>query len=307
MFSLKNDFIFAFVFGMAKSERILKALTNDLLHLEGDDRIVELTLLNPINLKMNFNEKFTILDIKAVDGKKRRFNIEMQVAPDPDFVPRILFYHDRLFIEQLKSGKSYEELCPAISLSILDFILFQDEPDIQNIFKYLNVRAHRELSPLKVLHFIELPKFTVEKPRQLRTRFEKWLHVLKFSELYYEHPDSMPPELRQEEEIVMAMKSMHHVTRDELVIEAYRAREKAELDQISRLRSAEKKGLAEGRDEAQWRIARNLLKNAMPLEQISLVTGIPLDELKKGMVYPEGEETSPRKVREPARKRRPKG
>ena len=49
--NLRNDLIFKFVFGYEKNERILIALLNAILGLEGAEKIVKLTFLNTFNLQ----------------------------------------------------------------------------------------------------------------------------------------------------------------------------------------------------------------------------------------------------------------
>jgi hypothetical protein len=57
------------------------------------------------------------------------------------------------------------------------------------ISKYRLERAKEEL------HFVEMTKFKIEKPHSLRTRFEKWLHVLKFGDILYSVDKELTEEL----------------------------------------------------------------------------------------------------------------
>lgn len=55
------------------------------------------------------------------------------------------------------------------------------------------------------LHYIDLTKFNPDKPRKLRTSFEKWLHVMKLHEVYGIMGVKIPEPLATEEKLLMAI------------------------------------------------------------------------------------------------------
>ena len=246
---------------------------NAILGLTGDKKIVSLTFLNAFNIKEYLKDKLTILDVKAVDGTGVRFDVEMQVAPDKSYLQRIMYYLDKLFTEQLKEGVPYEKLCKAISISILDFIFFEEEGDLHNIYRFLNIKSKRELTDLKELQFIELPKFKKDKPKRDMSKFKKWLLALKFGEIYANDLENLPEELKEEEEIVMALHELVRASNDDMIREILEMRSKARHDEASRLYQAEMKGKEE--------VAKNLLEMDMPIEKISKATGISVEEIEK--------------------------
>lgn len=271
--NLRNDVIFRAIFGYEKNEKLLISLLNAILGLTGDKKIVSLTFLNAFNIKEYLKDKLTILDVKAVDGTGVRFDVEMQVAPDKSYLQRIMYYLDRLFTEQLKQGDPYEKLCKAISISILDFIFFEEEGDLHNIYRFLNVKSKRELTDLKELQFIELPKFKKDKPKRDMSKFEKWLLALKFGEIYASDMENLPEELKEEEEIVMALHELVRASNDDMIREILEMRSKARHDEASRLYQAK----MEGKED----VAKNLLEMDMPIEKIAKATGISVEEIKK--------------------------
>jgi len=271
--NLRNDVIFKAIFGYEKNEKLLISLLNAILDLTGDKKIVSLTFLNAFNIKEYLKDKLTILDVKAVDGTGVRFDVEMQVAPDKSYLQRIMYYLDRLFTEQLKEGVPYEKLCKAISISILDFIFFEEEGDLHNIYRFLNIKSKRELTDLKELQFIELPKFKKDKPKRNMSKFEKWLLALKFGEIYANDMENLPEELKEEEEIVMALHELVRASNDDMIREILEMRSKARHDEASRLYQAEMKGKED--------VAKNLLEMDMPIEKIAKATGISVEEIEK--------------------------
>src|SRR5262245_32054393 len=101
---LLNDVIFKVVFGTQRNEAVLRALLNALLGLTGTARIESLQILNPYSGSEHLGDRGVILDVKARDGTGRLYNVEVQVAEEPDYIKRSLYYLARLFSEQLGKG-----------------------------------------------------------------------------------------------------------------------------------------------------------------------------------------------------------
>ncbi|MGV8123627.1 MAG: Rpn family recombination-promoting nuclease/putative transposase [Candidatus Xenobiia bacterium LiM19] len=292
-YSLRNDIVFKYVFGLEKNEKILRALLNAILGLEGDERIVSLSFMNPDNLKEYLKDKFTTLDVKVKDSTGKRYNIEMQVRVDSSYIARAIYYHDKLFSGQLTETESFDLLKRTLSISILNHLLLEKEIDLHNVYRYANIKSGRELTDIKELHFIELPKFRKDKPKQLMTKFEKWLYVLKFGENYSDNPEGLPDTLKAEEEIVMAIERMHEALSDEMVRELMEHREKALHDEATRMfqakREAERegmekgleKGMEKGKIEGKAEVARELKKMGHDIGMIVKVTGLSLEEVEK--------------------------
>lgn len=80
---------------------------------------------NLINLK-NFDvDKLSILDLKATDSVRRRYNIEVQTIRPLDLPKRLAYYAAKQLIEQLGEGDQYADLSLSISICLLNSILFR--------------------------------------------------------------------------------------------------------------------------------------------------------------------------------------
>jgi predicted transposase/invertase (TIGR01784 family) len=281
--SLLNDVIFKIVFGSEPNAPVLRALLNALLELSGDGSIVELELLNPGLDRERLGQKGVILDLKARDGRGRLYNIEVQVTRERDYILRALYYLARLFGGQLEPGQPYSELAKTIGISVLDFTLFPALEDFHSCHRFHDAFHGFELSDAMELHFLELPKFRSAKPLGDQTRFEQWLHVLKFSELYIAPGEPVPPELAREEGIEMALNALKRACASDEVRELVEMREKASHDWASWLQDAElrglEKGLEKGRQEGVRETARRMRLAGMSAETIAQVTGLSLEEL----------------------------
>jgi len=149
----------------------------------------------------------------------------------------------------------------------LNFVLLPEETDLHNIYRYGNIKSGRELTDLKELHFIELPKFTIEDPLQLLTRFEKWLYALKYGECYKDDPDSLPASLKAEEDIVMAIRKMHEAEDDAVVKELMEMRQKARHDEATRLDIAREQGMLNERAASERKLREERAENERKLQE----------------------------------------
>jgi len=234
--NLRNDIIFKYVFAADDSQDILIDLLNAVFIDSGEELITEITYLNPLNLKEHIDDKSTVLDIKAVDGKGRHYNIEMQVRQEPNFRERMIYYNAKLLTSQLKEGMSYPDLRKTISIAITDYILLQEEKPIHNIYKTLNVKSHRELADIVEYHFIELPKYKDDKKNELI--INKWLYTIKNGENYINNPEGLPDTIKKEAMIMKAINKMAKAAADDEVRAVIEYREKAKLDELNRFRHA---------------------------------------------------------------------
>lgn len=280
--TLMNDIIFKIVFGSPQNVPVLRALLNAILQLSGQERIQSLELLNPYVDKEYLRERGAILDVKCRDGLGRLYNVEVQVSDEPHYVARSLYYLARLFGEQLQKGDPYSRIARTIGISILDFSLFPDHQDVHSTFRFYDSGHALELSELLEIHYLELVKFRQDKPGALRTPLEKWLHVLKFGDLYQSGLEALPAPLQTEEGIVTAMEAMRRAYASAEVREMIEFRLKALHDEATRLERArlegesegEARGEAKGEAKARADVARKMLASGMDAATVRDLTGL---------------------------------
>ncbi|MCW5872094.1 MAG: Rpn family recombination-promoting nuclease/putative transposase [Candidatus Eremiobacteraeota bacterium] len=276
--TLLNDIIFKIVFGSPKNERLLRSLLNAILELEGEDKIVQLSLLANDVGKAYHDEKGAILDVRARDGHNRQYNIEVQLKEQTSYIQRSLFYLSKLYSEQLERGRKYGDLRRTVAISILEFPLFPDLAGLHTRFRFCDPRHNLELSDILEIHYLELSKFRRDQP--LLTPLEKWLHVLRFAELYESGVVPLPAPIQREEEMIMALDAMHNAYSDDEVRLLIEARLRAEWDENTRLHEAmekgEAKGEAVGEARARLEVAQKMAKSGIDAETILDITGVQL-------------------------------
>ncbi|PCJ18702.1 MAG: hypothetical protein COB02_09710 [Candidatus Cloacimonadota bacterium] len=286
-YNLTNDILFKSTFSNPKNNKILICLINALLKLQDDKKLIEVEVINPFNDKKFIDDKLSIVDIKAKDGKGILYNIEMQVQVPKNWEKRPLYYASELYTSQLKQSSSYNKLKKTISISILSETCFKDNNDIHNIYTFHNIKSLKPLDNLIELHFIELSKFDKDKKRILSSPFEKWLYALKYGNNHQKESDMLPQELMTEKGINEAFCAMRYANADQQTRYLIEARQKFIRDQITMqedaLEDALEEGLEKGREEGKksnsYSIAKKCLIKKMALDDIIDLTGLSKKEI----------------------------
>ncbi len=191
----KIDLVFKKIFGVEKNKDLLISLINSIV--PADEQVADVLLKNPYN-ELNFlNDKLSVLDIKAVDHNGRLYDIEIQLAGYDFYGKRALFYWAELFASQLKSGKRYDSLCKTISISFLDFELFNDKRCFRRIcLKDFDTNQFYSQLDCEDLYFIEMKKFE-NKLENIKTALERWVAFLNNASLLPKDLQKNVPESEQ--------------------------------------------------------------------------------------------------------------
>jgi predicted transposase/invertase (TIGR01784 family) len=277
------DFAFKKLFGSEENKDLLLSLVNAIL----DPRppIAEVVLKNPYNLADYKAGKMSILDIKARDEQGRWVNVEIQVNEDSHYDKRALYYWSKLVTEQLSEGRMYQELRKTFSINILDFDLTPGN-QFQNRYRILNADTCQDdgLHDVFELHYLELRRFN-KGFDQLTTALDRWAAFL--SRAHQLDKRALPPALATDPSIVKAVAEVDRMF-DEEEREIYDVRMRVVMDEMSRIASAEEKGLsmgqaigeARGKEQANRDHARRMLAEGLAVELIERVTGLSAAEIK---------------------------
>jgi predicted transposase/invertase (TIGR01784 family) len=174
---IKNDIAFRKIFGNEQKTAPLISFLNAALQLQGDERVVSVSLANPYQFPRIAGEKATVLDVRATDHLNRKFVIEMQVADKKGFDKRVQYYSARDYSMQIDEGEKYPLLNPAYFIGILDFP-FGSDTEYHTRHLILNKNTQEHLLKDIQFSFIELPKFD-KKEEELITPIDKWTFFIK--------------------------------------------------------------------------------------------------------------------------------
>jgi len=184
-----------------------------------------------------------------------------------------------MYGQQLEQGEHYSSLTRCVAISILDIELFDHTPDLHSVFRFYDKEHEHRLSDVLEIHYIELTKFKLKKPQELKTHLQKWLYLLKFGEGFALGHEPIPPELTEEEGISMAINVMRKAYATDEVREEMELRLKALRDFNSRVAQERAEGKAEGKAEAQLELARKLKAKGMDAATIEELSGVDASRL----------------------------
>ena len=308
--SPRVDIAFKKIFGVEENKDLLISLINSIVDKE--DRVAEVTLLNPYNLKNFRKDKLSILDIKAKSEAGKRYNIEIQITDDADYDRRALYYWARLYTEQLEEGNDYRKLHKAIGIHILHFVSIPEIDKYHNVFHVTERESGLPYFTDLELHTIELKKFVDDPDLELldlvakvKNSLDMWVAFLTRHDLL--NKGHLPRQLDYPElkKALNVLDRLHFAPEEREAYEEHlkwlRAEESAlrKCKEEGRQEGLEKglaeglaKGLAEGLEkgrkegeeegEKKGRLATalSLLQMGLPMEQILKATELTRDEIE---------------------------
>ncbi len=189
---VKNDVAFRKIFGNENKKVILISFLNAVLGLEGQNRVKEVTLLNPFQLPRIAGEKSSIIDVRATDEKGSTFIVEMQVAEPAGFAKRVLYYTSKDYAGQINSGEDYPLLRPVFFIGVLDFNYFSGKDYLSSHLIVDEETGECSFKDLK-FRFIELKKYN-KKVHELKNIIDKWTFFIKNAEELEVMPENIDDE-----------------------------------------------------------------------------------------------------------------
>jgi predicted transposase/invertase (TIGR01784 family) len=281
---IKNDIAFRKIFGNEKRKVILISFLNAIMQLEGDNRIVEITIANPFQMPILPNLKASIIDVKAIDGNGKTYIVEMQVADVIGMDKRLLYYTSKEYSQQIAIGEQYTELNPVIFIGIFEFHFTEGE--YLSHHAICNVKTGERIIKDMDFYFIELPKFQKELV-ELNNVTDKWIYFIKEAENLEVIPDNIDDEGLKE-----AYQDANKNTWTKEELDAYDYAGMREQDVRGRMQKAEQKaeqkgeqrgeqrGIEQGRKTREVEIAKGMKTEGIPLGTIAKLTGLSEEEIE---------------------------
>jgi len=272
----KTDFAFKKIFGSDRSKAILMSFLNALLYGE-QPVIVDLEIIDPYLAPKIRGMKDTFVDVRARLQNGRTVIIEMQVLNVEGFEKRVLYNAAKTYSTQLLIGESYKDLSAVVALTITDFVMFPESPELESsyVLKEKERLTDYPEGDLELV-FVELPKFRKELEVLTGVK-EKWLYFLQNAPDLQVVPEAMAEVAEIREAFQIA--NLAGLSPEELDI--YERKMMFIHDQRNAIlkadRLGEARGKASGRTEMAREIARRLLGQFND-QQIAGITGLSPDE-----------------------------
>lgn len=234
----KNDFCFK---ELMADDIVRLGFIAALLNVKPSE-IEKTTLLPPMLEREHEEDKLGILDVRVQLKDGSQMNIEMQVLPFEAWTERSLFYLCKMYVSQIKKGDSYGKLKKCIHVGILDFKLFEDNPEYYSRFHIWEDSRREQYSDKLEIHLIELPKLAgYEQPGNELLRWAKFFNA--------ETEEELKMLAKGDEYMEEAYGQIKKLSANELKRLKYEARQKAIMDHKSMLEGALNKGIRQGKAE----------------------------------------------------------
>ena len=275
----KSDVFFRYLFGMPENEDLLVDFINAVFRDSGGKTIRSAMVVNPFNLKESFDEKETILDVKAVADDGRFLNIELQVIGNESYRKRIAYYIAKLHSSQLTTGDEYDKIAQTVAIHIVDFELEKGDKNVHNCYHlYSENNKTLCLTDDLEVHVLELPKLC-NNPNIDRRLFG-WLEFFEEEE----EGKNMDSVIEKNPKLTRAQELFKRFTENE-ELNRYEARVKYERDlkywRKCRQEQIRNEGISLGAQQKAVETARKFLAMGLSVEQVAIGTGLSPEEIEK--------------------------
>ena len=283
-FNALNDCFVRYFFTDKGGEKVLLDFINAVMISADMKTFKAVEILNPFNLKKNYNDKETIVDVKCITKNGTVVIIEVQLSGNSRFPERILYYWSSNYSKLLKKGEEYEDLTPVISINLLNFNLNKNDKNVHSCYMIYDTKNARLLTDHLQIHIIELKKFKF-KDNDLKKDLNYWLGFFTTKDM-----EEYMSEIVKEKPIMEeAHKRYNNFIRSRLMMSEYEKKELYQYDKQITLKEERQEGIKEGRREGKIEgerdksilIAKNLKKAGLDIKFISENTGLTIKEIEK--------------------------
>ena len=287
-FNSLNDYFVRYFFTDKGGEKVLLDFINAVMISANMKTFKSVEILNPFNLKKNYNDKETIVDVKCITKNGTVVIIEVQLSGNSRFPERILYYWSTNYSKLLKKGKGYEDLTPVISINLLNFNLNKKDSNVHSCYMIYDTKNKRLLTDNLQIHIIELKKFNF-KNNNLSKDLNYWLGFFTTKNM-----EEYMSEIVKEKPIMEeAHKRYNNFIRSRLMMSEYEKKEIYQYDKQIMLKDERREGikegmkkgklegLKEGRIAGQISMAKSMKTKNLDINLISEITGLTIDEIKK--------------------------
>ena len=190
----------------------------------------------------------------------------------------------RLYTDQLKESEDYSTLEKVIGIHILNFTSILEAKKYHNVFRIIEKETGLEYFNELELHTIELKKFTDKLGKEFEDIGSKIQNSLDLWSAFLTRNDLLSkaklPQSLDDAPVKKAIEVLSVMNFTDEEREAYEDHLKWLRIEANSLKKAEEKGREEGEKNKSLEIAAALLKQGLPISQISEATGLSAEELK---------------------------
>ena len=265
-FIMKPKVDFCFKELMEDSE-IRKGFISAILKIDPES-IVE-TVLLPTHLRRDYKkDKLGILDVCVKLNGNQKIDMEIQVAPFPQWQERTLFYLSKMYVGNISEGEDYDSLEKCIQVGILDFILFPEDEEYYSQFHFREDSRNRMYTDKMEIHVLELPKLGQREYPE--SELLDWARFLRA-----ERKEDLRAVAEKNEYIGKAYERLTRISEDEEKRLEYEAREKAIRDHNYLLKVNLEQGIRIGEEKGEKKGENRILSLINKMSKTTDATSIP--------------------------------
>jgi predicted transposase/invertase (TIGR01784 family) len=271
-----TDFGFKKLFGTELNKDLLISFLNALFN-DAKREIKDVKYLNAEQLGDGYGDRRAVFDVYCETEDGSRFIVEMQKAEQEYFKDRSIYYATAPIREQAPKGKWDYHLEGVYTIGVLNFVFPDNEYPADS---YVHEVKLKDIDDNHVFYdkltfvYLEMPKFN-KREDELVTMFDKWMFALRNLSRLLERPRAL------QERIFKRLFDQAEIAQ----FTSAERREYAESvkdywDYYSTMKTAHKKGKAEGRAEEKKENARRMKADGMSAELIAKYTGLTTEEIE---------------------------
>lgn len=276
--SPKYDFVFKYIFGNDKHKDLLVALLSDILGIP-EEEFDGIDIINSELIREFKEDRKGILDVRIRTKLKKQIDVEIQILPTEYMAERTIFYWSKMYTSQIRPGDTYDKLKKCVTINIVDFKCTPLKK-LYSSYHLTEDKTGYRLTDILEVHFLEIPKLFDEKiERDENDPVVQWMEFLDAGS-----KGGMEMLAKKNKDIKKAYDLLQIISKDEKARMLYEAEQAEISDQLTRIKSAEEKGITKGAAEKAIKIAENLLKMGLTVEQVASASELTREkvvELKK--------------------------
>jgi len=273
-----TDMGFKKIFGQEVSRDLLIGFLNDLL--VGEREITDIRFLDKEQPGITEEDRSLIYDVYCETVTGEKIIVEMQNKSQPRFKDRALYYLSNAVVRQGERGASWGYDVKAVyGVFFMNFHLEAGEERVRRDIILADKETQTLFSDKMRFIFLELPSFTKEE-NECESNFERWLYILKNMETLKRMPFKAKSSLFKKLEEIVDIASLSKEERMKYDESIKRYRDTMAVME-GNMEEGIAKGMAKGRAEGRAEVARNLKSIGIPIDQITMATGLSKEEIEK--------------------------
>ena len=205
--------------------------------------------------------------------------MEMQKAELEYFKDRSIYYSTIAIRDQAVKGRQWDyHLEDVYTVGVLNFEFPNNEypaDSYRHEIKLKDVEDNHVFYDKLTFVYLEMPKFTKTED-ELETMFDKWMFVLHNLGVLLDRPKAL-----QDRVFKKLFEQAEIASYNEAERRQYFESQKEYWDYYSTMKTALKKGLAQGKDEANRENAKRMKDKGYSIEDIADITGLTVEMIEQ--------------------------